>query len=124
MLGSNDAIATIAVKDTGVARNFYEGKLGLEPGRSEEPEVLSYRSGDSLILVYKSQFAGTNRATAATWAVADVEGIVRDLKAKGVVFEHYDFPGTTRQGDVHVAGNRKAAWFKDPDGNILAVVSR
>jgi hypothetical protein len=75
------------------------------------------------VLVYKSQFAGSNKATAVTWIVDDVEGTVRDLKAKGISFEHYDFPGMTRKGDVHIAGKSKAAWFKDPDGNILAVVS-
>jgi hypothetical protein len=74
--------------------------------------------------VYESQYAGTNKATAATWIVgADLEGLVRDLKAKGVTFEKYDLPGTTRQGDVHVAGKTKVAWFKDPDGNILSIVN-
>jgi hypothetical protein len=85
--------------------------------------VLNYKSGNSTVLVYKSQFAGSNKATSITWVVDDVEGTVKDLKAKGVSFEHYDFPGMTRKGDVHIAGKSKAAWFKDPDGNILAVVS-
>jgi len=124
MLGNNDAIVTIPVRKVGAAKHFYEGKLALTPVRSEEPSVLLYKSGNSLILVYESKFAGTNQATAVSWVVDDVEGVVRDLKAKGIAFEHYDFPGTTRQGDVHVAGSRKNAWFKDPDGNILAVVSR
>jgi hypothetical protein len=75
------------------------------------------------VLVYHSQYAGTNKATAATWMVDDVEGHAKDLKAKGVKFEHYDLPGMTRKGDVHVAGTMKAAWFKDPDGNILALTS-
>ena len=97
--------------------------LGLKPPPVPEPEVLNYKSGSSTVLDYKSQFAGTNKATAVTWIVDDVEGTVRDLKAKGIAFEHYDFPGMTRKGDVHIAGKSKAAWFKDPDGNILAVVS-
>ena len=59
-----------------------------------------------------------------TWTVGDdVESIARGLKAKGVTFEHYDMPGMTRKGDVHVAGDMKIAWFKDPDGNILCIVS-
>jgi hypothetical protein len=75
-------------------------------------------------LVYKSQYAGSNKATAATWTVGDeVEGIVRSLKAKGVAFEHYDMPGTTLEGDVHVSGSMKVAWFKDPDGNVLCVAN-
>jgi catechol 2,3-dioxygenase-like lactoylglutathione lyase family enzyme len=124
MLGEKEAIATIAVKSIDVARKFYEGSLGLKPADSGEPGVLGYRSGKSNILVYESQYAGTNKATAATWIVGnDVEELVRTLKAKGVVFEHYDLPGTTRQGDVHVAGKTRVAWFKDPDGNILSIVN-
>ena len=79
------------------------------------------------MLVYHSQYAGTNKATAATWALGeDVEDVVWALKAKGVAFEHYDLPDTTRKGDVHVAGGKlrvESAWLKDPDGNILALVS-
>jgi hypothetical protein len=52
-----------------------------------------------------------------------LDAIVRALAAKGVAFEHYDFPGTTRQGDVHVSGKTRVAWFKDPDGNILSIVN-
>src|SRR5713226_5355327 len=112
MLGDKDAIATIAVKDVKVAGKFYEGTLGLKK-LPATPGVLSYKSGNSTVLVYESQYARTNKATAATWAVGeDVEGVVQALKAKGVVFERYDWPGTTRKGDVHVFGNIKAAWFK------------
>jgi hypothetical protein len=74
--------------------------------------------------VYRSSFAGTNKATALTWTVDDVEDVVRTLKAKGIKFEHYDLPETKREGDVHVSGDIKVAWFKDPDGNILSVVNR
>jgi catechol 2,3-dioxygenase-like lactoylglutathione lyase family enzyme len=124
MLGNDDAIATIAVKDIEVAKKFYGDKLGLKVFDTEGPQVVTYKSGSSRVLVYQSQFAGTNKATAATWIVGDVEGAVQTLKAKGVAFEHYDFPDSTRKGDVHVMGDRKAAWLKDPDGNILAIVSR
>jgi catechol 2,3-dioxygenase-like lactoylglutathione lyase family enzyme len=123
MLADNNAVATIAVKDIKVAKKFYEGTVGLKPSASTEPEVLEYKSGSSRIFVYKSEFAGTNKATAVTWSVDDTEEVVRALKSKGVVFEHYDMPGLTRKGDVHVGGKMKAAWFKDPDGNILAIVS-
>jgi catechol 2,3-dioxygenase-like lactoylglutathione lyase family enzyme len=124
VLADKDAMATIAVKDTKVAQKFYEGMLGLKPAPEQEPGVLAYKSGQSTVLIYESQYARTNKATAATWVVgADLEGVVRALKAKGVTFEHYDLPGTTRQGDVHVAGTTKVAWFKDPDDNILSIVS-
>jgi catechol 2,3-dioxygenase-like lactoylglutathione lyase family enzyme len=119
-----DAAATIAVRDAKSARRFYEGTLGLKVLDDKMPEALVYQSGKSKILVYQSQYAGTNKATAATWGVGDdIENIVQALKAKGVPFEHYDFPEMTRKGDVHVGGGMKAAWFKDPDGNILALVS-
>jgi predicted enzyme related to lactoylglutathione lyase len=122
-LSDRDAVATIAVKNTNVAKKFYEGALGLEPAPTEEPSVLEYKSGNSKILVYESKYAGTNKATAATWMVDDVDGVVKDLKSKGVAFEHYDMPGMVLQGDVHVGGDRRVAWFKDPDGNILSVAS-
>ncbi|MFN2399712.1 MAG: VOC family protein [Gemmatimonadaceae bacterium] len=124
MLKNRDAVATVAVKDVDAARKFYEGTLELKPEASEEHGVLVYKSGNSKLLVYESQYAGTNKATAVTWSGGDdVEGFVRALKAKGVAFEHYDLTGTTRKGDVHVTGSMKAAWFKDPDGNILAILS-
>jgi len=124
MLGDKEAFATIAVKSIETAEKFYAGTLGLKQLPSKERGVLSYQSGKSTILVYESQFAGTNKATAATWVVGnDIERIVQALKAKGVAFEKYDFPNTTREGDVHVAGNNRVAWFKDPDGNILSIVN-
>src|SRR5262245_46366441 len=125
MLQSKNAEATIAVRDLSAARKFYEGALGLEPIHEEGSEAITYRTGSSELLVYRSQFAGTNRATAATWTVGnEIEGIVRDLRAKNVPFEHYDLPGSRLKGDVHEMGDTKAAWFKDPDGNILALVGR
>ena len=123
MLKQKDAVATVAVKDLQAARDFYERTLGLELVHTEGEEALTYRAGKGQLLVYRSQFAGTNKATAATWMVGeDVEGLVRALKSRGVAFERYDMPGMTVQGDVHSAGGMKVAWFKDPDGNVHAVV--
>jgi catechol 2,3-dioxygenase-like lactoylglutathione lyase family enzyme len=124
MLRDTDAVATLAVRDLGAAEKFYQETLELGRVDAEDDEVIVFESGDTTINVYRSSFAGTNKATALTWAVDDVEGIVRRLKAKGVKFEHYDLPDTKREGDVHVSGNIKVAWFKDPDGNILSVVNR
>ncbi|HEV8657426.1 MAG TPA: VOC family protein [Thermoanaerobaculia bacterium] len=124
MLENTDAMATIAVKDLKTAKKFYEGSLGLKPAGNDQPGVVTYKSGNSTVVVYESRYAGTNKATAATWAVRDAEEVVKALKAKGVSFEHYDLPGLTRQGDLHVAGTFKTAWFKDPDGNILSVLSQ
>jgi catechol 2,3-dioxygenase-like lactoylglutathione lyase family enzyme len=124
MLGDEDAAATLAVSDLQRARDFYENTLGLTPVQ-EPPGGILYKSGNSVMLVYPSEYAGTNQATAASWAVgADFDAIVADLRAKGVAFEHYDdLPDTTREGDVHIAGEFKAVWFKDPDGNILNVIN-
>jgi catechol 2,3-dioxygenase-like lactoylglutathione lyase family enzyme len=125
MLGNKDAVATIAVKNLEIARKFYEGTLGLKAVDTEGEELIVFKSGNSILNVYRSQYAGTNRATAVTWLVGDdVESVVRALKAKGVSFEHYDMPDTKREGDIHVAGDMKVAWFKDPDGNILNIVNQ
>ncbi|MFZ0265056.1 MAG: VOC family protein [Nitrososphaeraceae archaeon] len=125
MLGDKDATVNIAVKNLERARKFYEDTLGLTHIGSEGQEVIIFKSGNTLINVYQSQYAGTNKATAVTWVVGqDVEGFVQQLKAKGIAFEHYDMPGVTRNGDVHVADDMKVAWFKDPDGNILNIANR
>lgn len=124
MFADTDVLATIAVKELDAARAFYEGKLGLEPLETDQPGVVAYSSGRSKLLVYESEFAGTNRATAATWIVGDqIDAIVKTLKSRGVAFEHYDMPETTLEGDVHVGHDMRVAWCKDPDGNILAFVN-
>ena len=125
MLGDSEAIATIAVKDLTVARKFYEETLGLEVARATGSEALTFKAGRSELIVYRSQYAGTNKATAANWRVGDeLDAIVAALGAKGVAFEHYDLPGLTQKGDVHAFGELKSAWFKDPDGNIIALMNR
>jgi catechol 2,3-dioxygenase-like lactoylglutathione lyase family enzyme len=122
MLSEVNAIATVAVKDLATAKRFYEHTLGLTTVMENE-EVLAFKAGQSKLFVYRSAYAGTNQATAATFVVEGVEDLVRTLKGRGVRFEHYDLPQMTRQGDVHVAGPMKAAWFKDPDGNIFSLVT-
>ena len=122
MLSDNDAVATVAVKSLDSARKFYEQALGLTKIMENE-EVLAFKTGKSTLFVYRSQYAGTNKATAVTWVADEVEDIVTTLKGRGVNFEHYDLPNMTRQGDLHVAGTMKAAWFKDPDGNIFSLVT-
>jgi catechol 2,3-dioxygenase-like lactoylglutathione lyase family enzyme len=126
MLGTKEAVATVAVRNLNAAKKFYEGTLGLERADAPQPEPPVYQAGKFRLLVYESQYAGTNQATAVTWdAGEDTEKIVGALREKGVTFLHYDLPGATRKGDVHVIGARmKAAWFKDPDGNIHALVGR
>lgn len=124
MLAHNDIVATIAVQDMNRARAFYEGKLGLKPIEIMGEEVATYRAGDSKMFVYKSEQAGGYGATVATWTVEDqIEEVVRELHDKGVSFEHYeDMPDVELHGDIHVNAEMKAAWFKDPDDNILCLV--
>ena len=122
-LATEDAVATIGVKNLKAARKFYEDTLGFEPKEENGGEAVTYGSGDTRFFVYESQFAGTNKATAATWTCRNVDTVVADLKKQGVKFEHYNFPEMRLEGDVHVQGDMRAAWFKDPDGNILAIVS-
>jgi len=123
MLGDKDVCGVIAVKDLDSSKKFYEETLGLKQDKADPGGILYY-SGNSKLYLYQSEFAGTNKATAVAWNVDNVEEVVSALKGKGVTFEHYDnMPGVTLEGDVHVMGPTKAVWFKDPDGNILNVVS-
>lgn len=125
MLGDAKVHTMLPVKDLKSASKFYEEALGLEKVHEEPGGAVTYRSGGAEVTVYVSQYAGTNKGTAASWRVKDVEKAAEELRGKGVSFEHYDnLPGTTRKGDVYVAGAMKMAWFKDPAGNILGLESR
>ena len=125
MLANSNATANLAVKDLARARAFYEGTLGLKQVDDMGGELIVYKSGDTVINVYRSEFAGTHKATAVTWTVGDqIDDVVKSLKSKGVAFEHYAMPGLTVEGDVHVGYGMKVAWFKDPDGNILNLVDK
>ena len=122
MLGTRKAVANLATRDLDKSRLFFTQTLGLKEVGNEGDELITLASGDSNINVYRSDFAGTNKATAVTWEVDDIDAEVAALKEKGVAFEHYDMEGLTLEGDVHVGQDMKIAWFKDPDGNILNIV--
>jgi catechol 2,3-dioxygenase-like lactoylglutathione lyase family enzyme len=123
MLSDKNVHTDIAVKDINKARQFYGETLGLKEVKKDQRGDTIYQSGDSHLKVYQSTSAGTNQATYMSWDVDDVDGVVKELKSKGISFEHYDMPGITLEGDVHVMGSERAAWFKDPDGNVLCVGS-
>ncbi|HTM77060.1 MAG TPA: VOC family protein [Devosia sp.] len=117
MLKDKDSSAIVAVADMARARRFYLDVLGLELIRGDD-DVLTFKTGATRLVVYRSDFAGTNQANVVVWGVGnEIEAITADLKAKGVAFEHY--PGMDLKGDIHVAGGFKAVWLRDPDGNIL-----
>ena len=122
MLGKADATPMIAVKDIDRAKQFYTDKLGLKPFEEMGGDFFMLKSGDTTLNVYKSEFAGTNKATALTFDVDDIDAEVRELKGKGITFEHYDVQGLKPEGDIYGGEGMKTAWFKDPDGNILSLV--
>lgn len=122
MLGKADATPIIAVTDLDRAKDFYENKLGLTAEDEWGDEGVTLKSGDTLVNVYRSEYAGTNKATALNFNVEDIDSEVADLKSKGIMFEHYDLPGLKQEGDIYSAEGMKTAWFKDPDGNILSLI--
>jgi len=122
MLKDHDSSAIVAVRDLDRARRFYAETLGLESegGAGGGDGVLVFRTGATRLCVYPSEYAGTNQANAVVWDVGDaLEALVADLRGKGVTFERYDMEGARFADGVHWFGDFGAAWFKDPDGNIL-----
>jgi len=122
VLGNGNATPMIAVTDLDRARKFYEDTLGLTTEDEWGGEGVTLKSGDTSVNVYKSEFAGTNKATALNFDVDDIEKEVSELKEKGVFFEHYEMPGLKQEGDIYTAEGMATAWFKDPDGNILSLI--
>ena len=119
MLKDKDSSAIIAVSDIARARGFYLDTLGLEPLQDDDT-MLVLKTGATQLVVYVSDYAGTNKANAAVWGVGDeIEQIVSALLGKGVNFEHYPDMGMDYSGGIHSSGDFKAVWLKDPDGNIL-----
>jgi catechol 2,3-dioxygenase-like lactoylglutathione lyase family enzyme len=127
MLADHHSLATLATADLDRARAFYEQTLGFKPTR-EVPEVgvVAYEAGNGSVLLYASEFAATNKATALSFDVPidafDAE--ITALRKAGVKFETYDLPGTNWEDGVAKMGDQRAAWFKDPDGNILSLTAR
>ena len=121
MLSEHPILPYIPVSDVKRARKFYEEKIGLVP-EEESPEGVFYRCGNgSRVFLYKSAHAGTNKASCAFWAVHDVEAEVAELRSRGVVFEEYDLPGLKTKHGIATGGGAKTAWFKDTEGNIMAL---
>ena len=121
MLKDKNSSAIVAVKDLDRAKTFYSDVLGLNLADTSNEGMLGYRTGNTWLTVYQSDFAGTNQANAVSWDVGvELNDIVAGLKVKGVVFEQYD--ALPHEGDIHICGSLRLAWFKDPDGNVLHLV--
>jgi catechol 2,3-dioxygenase-like lactoylglutathione lyase family enzyme len=120
MLQRSPMFAYIPAKDVARARRFYEDKLGFRPGREVEGGVTYECAGGTACFLYPTPNAGTSSASQAFWQVADLEAEVSELKKQGVSLEQYDMPGM--KDGIMTAGGAKAAWFKDSEGNILALI--
>ena len=122
MLQNSPIHAYIPAKDVGRARKFYEEKLGFKPGTEQAGGIVYEFADHTSCFLYPTPNAGTSKASQAFWAVEDVEREVAELKARGVTFEEYDMPGMTMRNSIATAGGAKAAWFKDTEGNIMALI--
>jgi catechol-2,3-dioxygenase len=123
MLKDEPIRAYIPATDVKRAREFYEGIIGLKP-KEEYGGGVVYICGGVEVFLYPTRNAGTSKASQAFWHVADVEAEVKELKARGVKFEEYDFPGFKMVDSILTAGGAKTAWFKDTEGNIMAISQR
>lgn len=127
MLAQATLFANLKASDLDAAVDFYGSKLGLElvwdgeimPGYRE----LLFGASGGIVCIEQGQGKGTEGQTLVSFAVGDVEGTVAELRENGVVFEDYDLPSLKTENGVATMGKLKAAWFKDPDGNLLAVTS-
>jgi predicted enzyme related to lactoylglutathione lyase len=113
--------AYIPVKDVDRARKFYEGKLGFTPKEETAGGVVYEFAKGTGCFLYPTANAGTSQASQAFWQVEDIEQEVAELKARGVKLEKYDIPGVDDEG-ILTGGGARAAWFKDTEGNIMAVI--
>ena len=124
MLKNARIVPYIPVADVARARKFYEEKVGLTPKEVYAGGVIYECGAGSWVFMYPSAGAGTSKASTAFWTVDDVAAEVAELKSRGVVFEEYDMPQIKTENSVATGGGAKTAWFKDSEGNILAVSQR
>lgn len=122
MLQDFPMYAYIPARDMARARSFYEEKVGLKPAQATNGGVVYEFGRGTACFLYPTPNAGTSQASQAFWSVADVDREIEALKARGVVFEDYDMPGEKSAAGAITAGGAKAAWFKDSEGNIMALI--
>jgi catechol 2,3-dioxygenase-like lactoylglutathione lyase family enzyme len=125
MLNQGTVHPTVSVTDLGRAKEFYGGTLGLKSNGDLAEGHAEFEAGkDSVIVVYERTDPPKAENTVASFVVDDLDETVNWLKGRGVVFEEYDFPGLKTENGIATMGDVRGGWFKDPDGNILAVSSR
>ena len=126
MLGNAPIHTQIPVEDLARARKFYEEKLGLKAVRDEMPGVLFLEAGENTSIMLYQRARTLADHTVAGFVVEDIDGTVKALAARGITFEQYDLPGGIRTNELGIAsmGPARAAWFKDTEGNILALANK
>jgi predicted enzyme related to lactoylglutathione lyase len=122
MLQQSPLYAYIPARDLERARQFYEGKLGFVPKQESNGGVVYEFAGGTACFLYPTPHAGTSQASQAFWDVADVDKEITELRDRGVVFEDFDLPGERSAAGAVTAGGAKAAWFRDSEGNIMALI--
>jgi predicted enzyme related to lactoylglutathione lyase len=122
MLQNFPMYAYIPAKDVSRARKFYEGTLDFKPAQEVAGGVSYEFAGGTACFLYPTPNAGTSKASQAFWQVQDIEGLVAELRKRGVKFEEYDSPGMKTENGISTGGGAKAAWFKDSEGNIMALI--
>ena len=116
--------ATLSASDIERARSWYKSVLGLDPTETDDFGGMTYQAGGVEFLVYPSEFAGTNKATAASLTASDFDAAVALLRSRGVGFHDIDYGEVrTEDGVLAMPDGRRAAWFSDSEGNILALTS-
>jgi predicted enzyme related to lactoylglutathione lyase len=121
MLQNSPMYSYIPAKDLPRARGFYENKLGFKPKEVRPDGVIYEFEHGTACFLYKTPNAGTSAASQAFWQVQDIEKEVAELMARGVKLEKYDMPNVDEKG-ISTSAGAKAAWFKDTEGNIMAVI--
>ncbi len=121
MISNLTAMATIPAANMERAKKVYGEKLGLKVEETEPTGEVKYKSGNSTFLLYESQFAGTAKSTAMTFETDNLDRDMRDLRNKGIKFEEYDMGELKTVNGVASIGDVKGAWFKDTEGNIIAL---
>jgi predicted enzyme related to lactoylglutathione lyase len=121
MLANAPLTTILPVMDLARARAFYEKKLGLTGGREKPDGKYEYPVGNGVLALFQRGTPTKADHTAVSFAVRDITAAIRDLESRGVVFHDYDLPGLKTVQHVCVLGSEKAAWFSDPEGNILCL---
>lgn len=122
MLNDSKVTANVPAADLDRARSFYADKLGLTPVQEGDGGLIYATAGGTTFFLYQTEFAGQAGHTIAQWHVADIDSEVRELKDKGVTFEHYEMPGVSWDGDIATIPQMgRAAWFKDSEDNIMCI---